>query len=223
MRLEPSTWAAAVASSGARHDDAMAAYARLRMQRLASQAALQRGRTESLDDRRRNSCLRAKITVDAPLTKSAGRAPSPPLPPVSLTWLGILLVSTSGTAGSAGRLLGGGFPPEVDRWIPGIAILFGCCVVTASLWLRRALPARTVKYGWDSGLALVCAISSFASLYCGWKLMHRTSPEILQALVTRETKPVKGGTSPEAKVLTETGHAGLAEISEPFESPQPHR
>ncbi|MEP2775768.1 MAG: hypothetical protein ABJQ29_04820 [Luteolibacter sp.] len=223
--FDASTWAAAVAASGdrsGRGDETLAHYARIRMEQLGSQATFQNEKREALDTRRRITCLKAKVAMDEPGKTNVRAKVGLPLPPVSLAWLTILLVSSSGMVASAGRLFGGrfGLTGEIDRGLPAIALIFGVCMVGASLLLRAMLPRRAMRFGWEPGLALLCAGTSFASLYFGWKLLGQTPPDVIQALVKPQIRQTRVESRPGAEVLAEPESADVVEINVPMGEPE---
>ncbi len=183
MRFEPSTWARAVATSGPRREDAVGTYARLRIERLSSDRWHQRDKRQSLEIRRRASCVKFPEMGEVAPVLIPQVAPRPPLPGISKAWLGILLVGSSGMAGSFGRLYAGNLPEVVERWIPAMALMFGVSLVAAAWWVHRLLPRRLVLACWNAGFGLVCLLVSFGSLYGGLTLVARTPPDVIQSLV----------------------------------------
>ncbi|MEK7949124.1 hypothetical protein [Luteolibacter soli] len=181
-RLEPAAWARALASSGGRKQDALAAYARIRMQQVAAHRRMRRAKSQSFEARRLTTCLGIKTVQDLLQRSNRGGQMNLLKPQLSYVWLAILMLGCSGSVASMGRLLGGFLPTSVSAWLPGIALLCGISAVGGVLGLRALLPKRWVMLGWNTGLALVCTMACFGSLALGTKLISRTSPDVIQKL-----------------------------------------
>jgi hypothetical protein len=185
-RLEPAAWARALAASGGRKQDALAAYARIRMQQVASHRRLRREKSQSFEARRLTTCLGIKTVQDLLQRSNRGGQLNLLRPRLSYVWLAILMLGCSGSVASLGRLLGGFLPVSLGSWLPGIALLCGIAAVAVVLGLRRLLPKRWVMLGWNTGLAMLCTMACFGSLALGAKLIARTSPDIIRKLTTPE-------------------------------------
>ncbi len=183
-RLEPAAWARALAASGGRKQDALASYARIRMQQVAARRRLRRAKSQSFEARRLTTCLGIKTVQDLLQRSNRGGQLNLLKPRLSYVWLAILMLGSSGSIASLGRLMGRFLPEAVGTWLPGIALLCGIVAVAAVLGLRALLPKRWVMLGWNTGLAMVCTLACFGSLALGAKLIARTSPEVIQKLTT---------------------------------------
>lgn len=181
-RLEPGAWATALAASGGKRQDALAAYARIRMQQISAQRRLRRDKAQSFEARRLTTCLGIKTVQDLLQRSNRGGQLNLIKPRLSVIWLGILLVGSAGAAASVGRLLGDLVPDRLERWIPAMALLCGMIAVGGVLMLRALLPKRWVMLGWNTGFTTLCSLACFASLCFGAKLIARTSPEVIQKI-----------------------------------------
>jgi hypothetical protein len=179
-RLEPAAWATALAAGGGRKQDALAAYARIRMQQASTRRRLRRDKAKSFEARRLTTCLGVKTVQDLLRRSNRGGQLNLIKPKLSFVWLAILLVGSAGTVASLGRLLGGHLPERVAAWLPAAALLAGIGVVAGVLGLRAFLPKRWVMLGWNLGIMTACTVACFGSLCFGAKLIARTSPEILR-------------------------------------------
>lgn len=112
------------------------------------------------------------------------------------------MVGSCGLALSAARLYGGILPEAMERWVILLAFVFGASIVGGMLLLRLVLRRKLVMACWNGGLILSCIAVCFGSLYCGWKLLGRTPPDVIQSLVSRKppsqelrpvTDPVRTG------------------------------
>jgi hypothetical protein len=181
-RLEPGAWATALASSGGKRQDALAAYARIRMQQVGAQRRLRHDKATSFEARRLTTCLGIKTVQDLLQRSNRGGQLNLIKPRISMVWLGILMVGSAGAAASVGRLLGDMVPDRLEPWIPVIALVCGMAAVAGVLLLRAMLPKRWVLLGWNTGFTAVCSLACFASLCFGAKLISRTSPEVIQKI-----------------------------------------
>jgi hypothetical protein len=186
-RLEPGAWATALAASGGKRQDALAAYARIRMQQISAQRRLRRDKAQSFEARRLTTCLGIKTVQDLLQRSNRGGQLNLIKPRLSYIWLGILLVGSAGAAASVGRLLGDLVPDRLERWIPAMALLCGMAAVGGVLMLRALLPKRWVMLGWNTGFTTLCSLACFASLCFGAKLISRTSPEVIQKITSGPT------------------------------------
>lgn len=188
-RLEPAAWANALAVSGGKRQDALAAYARIRMQQVSSQHRLRRAKSQSLEARRLTTCLGIKTVQDLLNRSNRGGRLNLAKPRLSFAWLSILLVGSAGSAASVGRLLGDRVPDRIESWVPAIALVCGGIVVAGVLTLRAFLPKRWIMLGWNNAIATACTVACFGSLCFGAKLIARTSPEVLQRFTARPPSP----------------------------------
>jgi hypothetical protein len=125
QRLEPAAWARALAASGGKKQDALAAYARIRMQQVAAHRRLRRAKSQSFEARRLTTCLGIKTVQDLLQRSNRGGQLNLLKPQLSYIWLAILMLGCSGSVASLGRLLGGFLPESISAWLPGIALLSG--------------------------------------------------------------------------------------------------
>jgi hypothetical protein len=195
-RLEPAAWARALAASGGKKQDALAAYARIRMQQVASHRRLRRAKSQSFEARRLTTCLGIKTVQDLLQRSNRGGQLNLLKPRLSYVWLAILMMGCSGSVASLGRLMGRFLPDSIGAWLPALALLCGIAAVAVVLGLRAMLPKRWVMLGWNTGLTFVCSMACFGSLALGAKLVARTSPDVIQKLTTRAPAEVSGEAAP---------------------------
>ena len=200
-RLEPAAWASALATSGGKRQDALAAYARIRMQQLAARNRMRRAKARSFEARRLNTCLGIKTVQDLLDRSNRGGQLNLVKPQLSWIWLGILFVGSAGTIASLGRLLGDFLPDRLERWIPVIALVCGSMTVAGTLVLRAMLPRRWVMLGWNFGMTTACTMACFGSLCFGAKLISKTPPEVIQRITSRPAATVPDRANVEAPVL----------------------
>lgn len=184
-RLEPGAWANALAASGGKRQEALAAYARIRMQQVTAQSRMRSAKAQSLEARRLTTCLGIKTVQDLLNRSNRGGQLNLIKPRLSVVWLFILLVGSAGTVASMGRLLGDVVPDRFERWIPVVALICGMSAVAGVLMLRALLPKRWVMLGWNTALTTACTVACFGSLCLGAKLIARTSPEVIQRIASR--------------------------------------
>ena len=196
-RLEPGAWATALAASGGKRQDALAAYARIRMQQVGAQSRVRNAKAQSLEARRLNTCLGIKTVQDLLNRSNRGGQLNLIKPRLSVIWLAILLVGSAGSVASLGRLLGDVVPDRVERWIPVFALICGISAVAGVLMLRALLPKRWVMLGWNTALTTACTVACFGSLCFGAKLIARPSPEVIQKLAAGPA-PVETAQPPSA-------------------------
>ena len=195
-RLEPAAWARALAASGGKKQDALASYARIRMQQVASHRRLRRAKSQSFEARRLTTCLGIKTVQDLLQRSNRGGQLNLIKPRLSYVWLAILMMGCSGSVASLGRLMGRFLPESMGVWLPGFALLCGIAAVAVVLGLRALLPKRWVMLGWNSGLALVCSLACFGSLALGAKLVARTSPDVIRKLTAGAPADTAGAAAP---------------------------
>lgn len=183
-RLEPAAWATALAASGGKRQEALAAYARIRMQQVSAQSRVRHAKAQSLEARRLTTCLGIKTVRDLLNRSNRGGQLNLIKPRLSVVWLAILLIGSAGSVASLGRLLGDVVPDRIERWLPVIALICGTSAVAGVLMLRALLPKRWVMLGWNTALTTACTVACFGSLWFGAKLIARTSPEVIQNLAS---------------------------------------
>jgi hypothetical protein len=183
-KLEPGAWANALAVSGGKRQEALAAYARIRMQQVSAQSRMRRAKAQSLETRRLNTCLGIKTVQDLLNRSNRGGQLNLIKPRLSVVWLAILLIGSAGSVASVGRLLGDMVPDRLERWIPVLALICGISAVAGVLMLRALLPKRWIMLGWNTALTTVCTVACFASLCFGAKLIARTSPDVIQRIAS---------------------------------------
>jgi len=189
QRLEPAAWATALAASGGRRKDALAAYARIRIDQVSSQRRLRHAKSRSFEARRMTHCLGIKTVQDLLRRSNRGGQLNLIKPRLSFVWLFILLMGSAGSVASLGRLLGGQVPDRIERMLPLVALLCGLASVAGVVALRAVLPKRWVMLGWNAGLLTACTVACFASLCLGAKLIARTQPDVIQRIGSREAAP----------------------------------
>jgi len=192
-RLQPAAWARALAAGGGRKQEALATYARIRMEQVASTRRLRREKSRSFEARRLTTCLGIKTVQDLLRRSNRGGQLNLLKPRLSYVWLAILMLGCAGSIASLGRLMGHFLPESVGAWLPGLALLCGIAAVAVVLGLRVLLPKRWVMLGWNTGLAFLCSLACFGSLALGAKLIAHTSPDVIRKLaagVPGESGPV---------------------------------
>jgi hypothetical protein len=172
-RLDPAAWATALSASGGKRQDALAAYARIRIQRVAKHRKLCHAKIKSFESRRLTQCFGVKTVQDLLLRSHPEKQVNFLKPRLSVVTLLILCIGSAGLVGATGRLLGG----MLSAGIAGtLAVLAGLVVVAAAIGLRFMLPKRWIMLGWNTGLLCACTMACFGSLVCGVKLIARAAP-----------------------------------------------
>jgi hypothetical protein len=181
-RLDPAVWATALAASGGKKQDALAAYARIRIQRLAKHRKLCHAKIKSFESRRLTQCFGVKTVQDLLLRSHPEKQLNFLKPRLSVVSLLILCIGSAGWVGASGRLLGGMLSAGLAGILPVVAVLAGLMVVATAVGLRFMLPKRWIMLGWNTGLLCACTMACFGSLVCGVKLIARAAPfETVQA------------------------------------------
>ncbi|MES2475509.1 MAG: hypothetical protein V4640_06995 [Verrucomicrobiota bacterium] len=194
-RLDPATWATALSSNGGKRQEALAAYARLRMQQVGSRRRSVQNRAESFNFRRVTQCFGVKTVQDLLQRSHPGKQLNFLRPRLSVLSLMTLGIGAAGSAGSIGRLLGEHLPYRVTSVLPLLAILCGLAAVISVVMLRFILPRRWVMIGWNAGLMAVCVLACAGSLLCGVKLIAHAPP------MEFKKTPVKSATAANKPVL----------------------
>jgi len=175
-RLDPGTWATALSSSQGKRQEALATYARLRIQQVSTHRRVQHKKAKSFEARRLMKCFGVKTVQDLLDRSNPSKQLNYLKPRLSLFSLMILCIGSAGGVGAAGRLLGDNLPAPLASMIPWIAIIAGLMMVAFALMLRFTLPKRWIMLGWNSGLTCACTLVCFSSLFCGVKLIARAAP-----------------------------------------------
>lgn len=181
--LEPGAWATALAASGGKKQDALAVYARLRIQHLSVDRRSRYAKSQSFEARRLNTCLGIKTVQDLLSRSNRGGRLNLVRPKLSLTWLGILMIGSTGSIACLARLLANILPGRSEHWLLLSAPLLGVAVVLAALISRLLLPKAWVMHGWNSGLYLAGTVACFGSLFFGAKVVARTPPAVIDQMV----------------------------------------
>ncbi|QJE95586.1 hypothetical protein [Luteolibacter luteus] len=181
--LEPGAWATALAVSGGKKQDALAAYARLRIQHLSSERKNQYAKSQSFEARRLNTCLGIKTVQDLLNRSNRGGRLNLIRPKLSLTWLMILLIGSTGSIACLARLFANVMPGRSEHWLLMSAPFLGTGVVLAALISRLLLPKSWVMQGWNTGLYLAGTVACFGSLFFGAKVVARTPPAVIDQMV----------------------------------------
>lgn len=217
-RLEPGAWATALAASGGKRQDALAAYARLRLRQLSSDGKNRYAKSQSFEARRLNTCLGIKTVQDLLRRSNAGGRMNLARPKPSFIWLMLLMIGSTGTVACAARLLADFISVRAAHWMLLSAPLVGAFAVLTALALRLVLPKPWIMQAWNTGISFVGTAACFASLYFGTKVMARTPPAVIEQMVrqapvgisrTRAAEPkaspvlVKGVPNPTAAVEKE--------------------
>ena len=184
--LEPGAWATALAVSGGKKQDALAVYARLRIQHLSVARKSHHAKFQSFEARRLNTCLGIKTVQDLLNRSNRGGRLNLVRPKLSVTWLMILMVGSTGSVACLARLLANVMPGRLEHWLLMSAPLLGVAVVLAALISRMLLPKAWVMQGWNTGLCLAGTIACFGSLFFGAKVVARTPPAVMDQLVRQQ-------------------------------------
>lgn len=180
-RLEPGAWATALSECGGKRQEALAVYTRIRVRQLTRLNRMQRAKNRSFECRRIAKCMGdqetreaiAKTIQDMLVNKHRGKSQNFLKPRISLMWLTILFIGTSGTVAAMGRLWSHLLPESIAHPMSLIALLCGVAAVWMALVLRYFLPKPWVMIGWNTGLVVICNIMCLSSLFLGTKLIKR--------------------------------------------------
>ncbi|WP_367875165.1 hypothetical protein [Luteolibacter sp. Populi] len=195
--LEPAAWATALATSGGKRQDALACYARIRIRKLASERQTRQAKSKSFEARRMNTCLGIKTVQDLLNRSNRGGRLNLLRPKVSVIWLFILLLGSTGTLACLARLLEPLIPDRFEKLALLAAPVAGLAIVLGSMILRAMLPKHWVMQGWNIAMAMTGTMACFGSLYLGSKLIGRIpQPAILQEATAPRTPPQPAATTP---------------------------
>ena len=195
-RLDPGTWAQALSASGGERQEALAAYARIRIQQVAARRRLRQSKVKSFEFRRVTKCFGVKTVQDLLQRSNPGKQLNYLKPKLSVISLLTLGIGSAGFVGAVGRLNQAMLPDRVSSFLPVLAIICGLAAITTAVSLRFILPKNWIMLGWNAGMQLICMVVCFASLLFGVKLIshapalesyHVSTPKPM--LATR-TKPV---------------------------------
>ena len=181
-RLDPSAWATALSASGGRRQEALATYARIRIQRLSAHRQLSREKVKSFESRRVSKCFGVKSVRDLLQRAHPERQLNFLRPKMSIMLMVILFVGSAGSIGALGRLFNSSLPAPIESILPLVAVLCGLAMVAGAMSLRFFLPRRWIMMGWNTGLLCLCSVACFGSLLGGVKLIARAAP--LEATTT---------------------------------------
>jgi hypothetical protein len=182
-RLEPGAWATALAASGGKRQDALAAYARIRMRQLSSDGKNRYAKSQSFEARRLTTCLGIKTVQDLLRRSNAGGRVNLARPKPSFIWLMLLMIGSTGTVACAARLLGDMISAKAAHWMLLSAPLAGIAAVFTALALRVVLPKAWIMQAWNTGISLAGTAACFASLYFGTKVVAQTPPAVIEQMV----------------------------------------
>ena len=195
-RLDPGTWAQALSSSGGERQEALAAYARIRIQQVTTRRRLRNSKVKSFEFRRVTKCFGVKTVHDLLQRSNPGKQLNFLKPRLSLFSLMTLGIGAAGCVAAAGRLLEPSLPEKLTALLPVVALVCGLAAVTAVISLRFILPKRWIMLGWNAGMQFACMVACFASLLFGVKLIAHAPPletsHVTKAkpLVASNAKPV---------------------------------
>jgi hypothetical protein len=175
-RLDPAAWATALAASGGRRQEALAAYARIRIQRLSSHQQRSQEKVKSFESRRVSKCFGVKSVKDLLQRAHPHRQLNFLKPQMSIMLMVILFMGSAGCVGALGRLFNSSLPSALESILPLVAVLAGLAMVAAAMSLRFFLPKRWIMLGWNTGLLCACSAACFGSLLGGVKLIARAAP-----------------------------------------------
>ncbi len=175
-RLDPAAWATALSASGGKRQEALAAYARIRIQRLSTHRQLSQEKVKSFESRRVSKCFGVKSVKDLLQRAHPERQLNFLRPRMSIVLMVILFVGSAGSIGALGRLFHSSLPALIESILPLVAVLAGLAMVAAAMSLRFFLPKRWIMLGWNTGLLCACSVACFGSLLGGVKLIARAGP-----------------------------------------------
>lgn len=175
-RLDPATWATALSACGGEHQEALAAYARIRIKQVSRNRRLRHSKVRSFEFRRVTQCFGIKTVQDLLQRTNQGKQLNFIKPKLSLISLITLGIGTAGCVGSFGRLMAGSLPALLAPALPLIAIMCGIAAIVAAISIRFILPKRWIMLGWNTGLHFACMATCFASLCFGAKLIAHAPP-----------------------------------------------
>lgn len=181
--LEPGAWATALASSAGNKEEALASYARIRINKLAVERRNRQAKSRSFEARRLNTCLGIKTVQDLLNRSNRGGQINLLRPKISLTWLTMLMIGSTGTFACLARLAENLIPDRHEKLVLLAAPMAGIAMVLGVMLLRALLPKHWVLHGWNTGLALVGTMACFGSLLLGTKVVARTPPAAIQQMM----------------------------------------
>jgi hypothetical protein len=187
-RLDPGTWAQALSSSGGERQEALAAYARIRIQQVTTRRRLRLSKVKSFEFRRVTKCFGVKTVHDLLQRSNPGKQVNFLRPRLSVFSLLTLGIGAAGCVAAAGRLMESTLPERLSAYLPVVAVVCGLAAVTATISLRYVLPKRWIMLGWNSGMQLACMAACFASLMFGVKLIAHAPP--LETTHVSKAKPL---------------------------------
>lgn len=176
-RLDPGTWATALSSSQGKRQEALAAYARLRIQQISSRRRNQHKKWKSFDSRRMATCFGVKTVQDLIERSNPSKQLNYLKPQLSVVTLFIFGIGSAGGVGALSRLLGEYLPTSLAPAVPAVAIVVGLVAVAIALTLWFTLPKRWIMLGWNTGLTFACSVACFGSLMGGVKLIAQPVPQ----------------------------------------------
>jgi hypothetical protein len=195
-RLDPAAWATALSASGGKRQEALAAYARIRIERLSTHQQRSLEKVKSFETRRVNKCFGVKSVKDLLQRAHPHRQLNFLKPQMSIVLMVILFMGSAGTVGVLGRLFNSSLPSALESILPLVAVLCGLVMVAAAMSLRFFLPKRWIMLGWNTGLLCACSVACFGSLLGGVKLIARAAPfesnEAQATTMTASTVTVPG-------------------------------
>lgn len=180
-RLDPAVWATALAGCNGRRQEAIAVYTRLRTRQLNKLHRLQQSKNRSFESRRIAKCMgdnstRESLakTIQEMLCQTRGsKGGNFVKPRLSMLWLLLLFVGTTGSVASLGRLFAAQLPEFLVDPLVFVSVLCGIGAVWTALVLRFFLPKRWIMLGWNSGLVVACNVACLSSLFLGTKVIKR--------------------------------------------------
>jgi hypothetical protein len=182
LRLDPAAWATALSASGGNRQKALSHYARIRIESLERQIKTRVDKIVSLERRRLKQCLggpqvQPDIALSVREMLDGPRRERPlnfPKPCLSLLWLVILWVGSTGMFATTGQLLVAHLAEGIANHLVMISALCGLAMVGGALVLRLKLPKPWILQGWNTGLVTVCNLVCLSSLFLGTKVIKRS-------------------------------------------------
>ena len=181
-RLDPAAWATALSEGGGNRQKALSHYARIRMESLATQLKTSVSKIALLERRRLKQCLGGQPVQPAIAGSVREMLDSPrrerplnfPKPNISVLWLLILWVGSTGMTATLGQLLVRHLAEAIASHLVMISALCGLAIVGGALLLRLKLPKPWIREGWNTGLVTICHLVCLGSLFFGTKVIRRS-------------------------------------------------
>jgi hypothetical protein len=167
-QFNPSIWAVALAQSSGSHQDAVASYARIRLELLSSEVTDRKQKLAALETRRLAGFQKAPETT--PQTREKNHRRTHRLHPV---WLASWWLGMSGASSCLALLLPADSVPQMLRNGLGAHLVFSAALVCLAVTIHHILPISRQLI--RRFLPFVAWSSAAASLYLGIMTLQRGS------------------------------------------------